>query len=155
VDSLTKEQRSKLMSRIRSRGNKRTELVFAAILRAYKITGWRRHQSLPGTPDFIFRCERVAVFVDGCFWHGCSSHCRMPKSRKDYWNPKIERNKQRDRDIRKILLSLGWRVCRVWEHSLKKPEHVVSRLHAMLGNGSRNGLNPVRHASAKNKCRTI
>jgi len=121
------------MSAIRSKGNKATELKLASILRAAGITGWRRHPPLPGSPDFAFRKARIAVFVDGCFWHGCRWHCRMPKSRVEYWKPKIVRNTQRDLVVRRTLGSLGWRVLRIWEHSLRKPERVVARLHVMLG----------------------
>ncbi len=64
--------RSELMSRIRARGNKKTELALVTLLRTNRITGWRRHQPLLGRPDFIFRKRRLAVFVDGCFWHGFS-----------------------------------------------------------------------------------
>ncbi len=147
TDVFTKRKRSEVMSRIRSHGNERTEIKLIAILRTYGITGWRRQQRLPGKPDFVFRRQRLAVFVDGCFWHGCRSHCRMPKSRLDYWNRKIARNKQRDLEVRKRLRSLGWRVYRIWEHSLKSSGHVASRLHAMLGNASRNELNPGNNVS--------
>ena len=93
ADVFTKKKRSQVMAAIRSGGNKDTELKLAAILRAAGITGWRRHQPLPGRPDFVFRRARLAVFVDGCFWHGCRAHCRMPKSRTEYWQPKIVRNR--------------------------------------------------------------
>jgi DNA mismatch endonuclease, patch repair protein len=65
------------MAAVRSRGNKDTELKLIAILRGYHIKGWRRHQPLPGKPDFLFRRYRLAVFVDGCFWHGCRFHLHM------------------------------------------------------------------------------
>lgn len=120
------------MAAIRSKGNKSTELKLVAILRAHGLTGWRRHQALPGRPDFIFRKERLAIFVDGCFWHGCPKHCRLPKSRVEYWNPKIARNKLRDRGSRTILRSAGWRVCRVWEHELREPDRVAARLGRLL-----------------------
>jgi len=120
------------MAAIRSRGNQATELKFAGILRSAGITGWRRHQPLPGRPDFVFRRARLAVFVDGCFWHGCRWHCRMPKSRGAYWNPKIDRNKARDRTVRNLLIENGWRVLRIWEHSLQTPEVVVIKMRAAL-----------------------
>jgi DNA mismatch endonuclease (patch repair protein) len=70
-DVFTKAKRSQLMSRIRSHGNKNTELALVRILRAQGITGWRRHQPVFGKTDFIFPRLRLAVFVDGCFWRGC------------------------------------------------------------------------------------
>jgi DNA mismatch endonuclease (patch repair protein) len=134
ADVLTKKKRSQIMAAIRSKGNKATELKLASILRAAGITGWRRHQPIPGRPDFIFRRARLAVFVDGCFWHGCRWHCRMPKSRGAYWNPKIDRNKARDSAVRSLLLDDGWRVLRIWEHSLQSSELVLAKLKAALAN---------------------
>jgi DNA mismatch endonuclease (patch repair protein) len=128
------------MAAIRSKGNKRTELKLASIFRGYGIKGWRRHPPLPGRPDFLFSRQRLVVFVDGCFWHGCRWHCRMPKSRGEYWAPKIARNKARDIESGKKLRKLGWRVYRIWEHSLKNPERIVTRIQAMLGNSPQKGL---------------
>jgi len=132
ADVFTKKKRSQVMAAIRSRGNKATELKLAAMLRAAGITGWRRHQPIPGRPDFVFRRARLAVFVDGCFWHGCRAHCRMPKSRTGYWQPKIARNEARDLKVRRLLQHGGWRVHRIWEHSLKEPARVCARLQAAL-----------------------
>jgi DNA mismatch endonuclease (patch repair protein) len=132
ADVFTKKKRSQVMAAIRSKGNQATELKLASILRAAGITGWRRHQPLPGHPDFIFRRARLAVFVDGCFWHGCRWHCRMPKSRTAFWNPKIARNKKRDRTVRLLLRQHGWRVLRLWEHSLNDPVHALRKLQAAL-----------------------
>lgn len=70
-DVFTTAKRSEVMSRIKGRGNKETELVLVRLFRAEGITGWRRHAALVGRPDFAFRAERVVVFVDGCFWHMC------------------------------------------------------------------------------------
>lgn len=121
------------MSRIRSRGNKDTELKLAAILRAAGITGWRRHQTLPGRPDFIFRHERLAIFVDGCFWHGCPKHGRNPASNQAYWIPKLRRNKRRDAAVSKELSRAGWTVVRLWEHQLVDPIVVANRVSRVLG----------------------
>lgn len=132
TDILSKEKRSEVMAAIRSSGNRSTELRLARILRASSITGWRRDQALAGRPDFVFRQERLAVFVDGCFWHGCPWHCRMPKSEQGYWEPKISRNKARDKAIRDALVAAGWRVHRIWEHSLKRPSKVSEKLIRLL-----------------------
>jgi DNA mismatch endonuclease (patch repair protein) len=132
ADVFTKTKRSQIMAAIRSSGNRATELKLATIFRAHGISGWRRHQPLPGKPDFVFRTERLAVFVDGCFWHGCRWHCRMPKSRKAFWFPKIAKNKERDRVVRRLLRREGWRMFRIWEHALRDPPQVVSNLQAML-----------------------
>lgn len=132
-DVFTQEKRSEVMSRIRSSGNRDTELVLVALMRAHGITGWRRGQKLPGRPDFVFRRERVCVFVDGCFWHGCPLHFRRPKSRRAFWDAKIARNKARDRRVARELRAAGWKVLRVWEHALKKPGPLLARLRRALG----------------------
>jgi DNA mismatch endonuclease (patch repair protein) len=118
ADVLTREQRSFNMSRIRSSGNKTTEGALAAAFRAAGIKGWRRHASLPGKPDFVFRRERVAVFVHGCFWHGCARCYRKPKSNKSYWSAKVARNRRRDQVVRRLLRLMGWNVVTVWEHEM-------------------------------------
>ncbi|MFA6564123.1 MAG: very short patch repair endonuclease [Verrucomicrobiia bacterium] len=120
------------MAAIRSHGNKDTELKLAAIFRAHRITGWRRQQSLPGKPDFVFRKQRLAVFVDGCFWHGCHWHCRMPQAHRPYWTRKIARNKKRDKTVTQLLRQAGWSVLRFWEHSLRAPESVVHHIISEL-----------------------
>lgn len=124
------------MAAIVSTGNRATELRLINILRANHITGWRRHQTLAGRPDFAFPRQRLAVFVDGCFWHGCRWHCRMPKSRQRYWEPKIARNKARDKAIKCILHSAGWSVYRIWEHSLNEPSRVAIKLSLRLKNAT-------------------
>jgi len=132
ADVFTRRKRSEVMAAIRSRGNRETELRLVALLRAAGITGWRRHQPLPGRPDFLFRRARVAVFVDGCFWHGCRWHCRMPSTRSAFWRAKLARNRGRDREVSHQLRAAGWRVVRFWEHSLKDPDRVVARLRDAL-----------------------
>ncbi len=131
-DFLTQAIRSKVMAAIRSSGNRDTEIKFAKLLRSHRITGWRRGQALFGKPDFVFAKERVAVFIDGCFWHGCRLHCRMPKSRGSYWIPKIARNRKRDADVNRLLRGQGWEVTRIWEHSLRNPGPLLRRLQAIL-----------------------
>jgi len=76
-------------------------------------------KKLPGSPDIVFVAARVAVFVDGCFWHGCAKHCRRPSSNVEYWQSKIDRNMARDNKVSKELTDLGWRVVRIWEHEIK------------------------------------
>jgi DNA mismatch endonuclease (patch repair protein) len=141
TDVFSKTKRSRVMAAIRSTGNKDTELKLATIFRAHRITGWRRHQKLPGKPDFAFRRERLAVFVDGCFWHGCRWHCRMPKSRRDFWQPKIARNKARDKEDRRILGRLRWKVLRIWEHALNDPVKIAAVLRASLASGKKRHYN--------------
>ncbi len=116
------------MSKIRSQGNRETELRLLKIFREAGIKGWRRHQKLEGRPDFVFRADKVAVFVDGCFWHGCPRCYRAPSSNEEYWSQKRKRNKKRDKIVGKILRERGWGVVRVWEHELRNPKSVVERI---------------------------
>lgn len=121
------------MSLIRSRGNKATELRLIEIFRDFGITGWRRNQALLGKPDFTFRRERVVVFVDGCFWHGCPKCYKRPGSNRKFWDAKFETNRKRDRLVNRNLRTLGWKVVRVWQHQLAKPSRVAGRVKRFLG----------------------
>jgi len=118
ADVLSKAKRSALMAKIRGEGNASTEQRLARLFRANHITGWRRGVPLPGKPDFVFRAEKVAVFVDGCFWHGCPKHARIPKTRVVFWSTKLEGNAARDSKVSRELRARGWTVLRVWECSL-------------------------------------
>ncbi len=120
ADVFTKAKRSAVMSLIRSRGNRATELRLIALMREYAITGWRRNARVFGKPDFVFRRERVAVFVDGCFWHGCPRHATMPATRAAWWAAKLARNAQRDRAVTRALRAAGWTVLRIWECALAR-----------------------------------
>ena len=118
ADVFSKTKRSKVMSQIRSSGNKDTELALIRIFRTNQMTGWRRNHNLEGKPDFVFPKDRLALFVDGCFWHGCPAHSRPPKSNQLYWREKLLRNKRRDLLVGRRLRKQGWRVLRIWEHEL-------------------------------------
>ena len=120
ADVFTKRKRSEVMSRVRGRGNKATELVMVALLRRQGITGWRRHVRLFGNPDFVFPKRRLALFVDGCFWHGCPKHATKPASNRAFWRKKFARNRIRDRLVARTLKQRGWRVLRVWQHELAR-----------------------------------
>jgi DNA mismatch endonuclease (patch repair protein) len=108
-----------------------TENRLIALLRGNGITGWRRSYPLHGKPDFVFPRSRVAVFVDGCFWHGHPTNCRMPKANRAYWERKIARNVVRDRLVTRVLREKGWKVVRIWEDSVQKPS-TLKRLRKAL-----------------------
>ena len=120
------------MSRIRGSGNKDTELALIAVFRKWHITGWRRHQALLGKPDFVFQVQRLVVFVDGCFWHGCTIHANIPKNNRRFWMRKIKSNKQRDRFVTQELRKNRWRVLRIWEHELSRPDLVSARVRRAM-----------------------
>ena len=135
TDTFSREKRSLIMSRIRSKGNASTEMRFIEILRSNKVTGWRRGAKLVGKPDFVFPRERIAVFIDGDFWHGNPKKFRIPKSNVEYWEKKILSNRRRDRRINRELRSLGWRVLRFWQSALVNEKMVVTRLRRALNTG--------------------
>ena len=134
-DVFTKKKRSEVMARVRSSGNRDTEVALARWFRREGITGWRRQQRVFGKPDFVFWRERVAVFVDGCFWHGCPRHGTLPKQNGEFWRAKLARNKARDRLVSRTLRSEGWQVVRIWEHALTKGK--ISSLRFVLADGHR------------------
>ncbi len=132
-DVFTKKKRSQVMSQIRSHGNKDTELALAKLFRRHKIAGWRRHQKIFGKPDFAFPQIKLAVFVDGCFWHGCPRHATKPRSNRAFWKNKFARNMARDRLVNRTLRKFGWKVIRIWECRLKKnPLNCLRRIQRVL-----------------------
>ena len=158
ADVFSKSKRSEVMSRIRGRGNKDTELALARLLQRHGITGWRRHVEIRGRdvalrrprpvqgrnasarvaplhasrtaqrsvptfrvrPDFVFAKFRLALFVDGCFWHGCPKHATQPKNNRTFWQRKLVGNRVRDQLVNRTLRLAKWRVLRVWECALQR-----------------------------------
>lgn len=116
------------MARVRTR-NTTPEVMFR---RALWARGWRYslHPRLPGKPDFVFVRERVAVFVDGCFWHSCPQHGTLPRSNRWFWRRKLNVNVSRDRRVDDQLAAIGWHVIRVWEHSVE--DSLEATLHNVL-----------------------
>lgn len=138
-DVFSEAKRSEVMSRIKGRNNASTELRLINILKSGRVTGWRRHTQLPGRPDFAFRKEKVAVFVDGCFWHFCPRCAQLPKNNAEFWQKKLLGNKERDRTVSKQIREKGWIAVRVWEHELENPSAVLRRLRrALAGTGGAN-----------------
>ena len=121
MDIVSRKTRSRVMAAVQSSNNKSTEKKMKAILAQCGIRGWKIGSSkLPGKPDFTFPAKHLAVFVDGCFWHGCPRCYRRPSTSRAYWDHKVVNNKRRDKKISKSLRSSGWKVIRIWEHDLKK-----------------------------------
>jgi len=125
MDIWSSEQRSRVMAAIRSTGNLSTEVSLARALRRNRIKGWRRHLAIRAgghriRPDFVFPAARLAVFVDGCFWHQCHLHAKLPATRRRMWLLKLGANKARDRRNTRALRNNGWKVLRIWEHAVKK-----------------------------------
>ena len=119
------------MSRIRGKGNASTEQRMIRLFREHGIKGWRRNRPLPGKPDFVFPKLRIALFVDGCFWHRCPKCYHKPATNADFWEAKIGRNVERDKEVNLELKKRGWKVVRVWEHELNGAQ-ISTRLRITL-----------------------
>ena len=137
VDSLSPEQRSRQMAKVKSTSNKSTEGKVAGVLTEKGISGWVSHpNNIPGRPDFYFPIQHLAIFVDGCFWHGCKKCGRIPKSRVAFWVDKISSNRKRDIRVRRSLREANYKVITIWEHSLKQADW-VRRVRAALDMANR------------------
>lgn len=123
-------QRTKHMRSIRSKGNRSTERRLRAYLIQAKVRGWTVHpKDVPGTPEFVFRAEWVAVFTDGCFWHCCPRCRKSPRANHSYWSKKIQLNVERDRKDEAALVALGFQVVRIWEHEIREsPADCIARI---------------------------
>lgn len=134
ADVLTPRQRSYCMSRIRGRDTKPEVRLRKALWR--RGLRYRLDSGLPGRPDFVFPRYKTAIFVDGCFWHLCPIHSVRPKTNAAMWKKKLESNVNRDRRVSADLVSLGWRVIRVWEHEVRRsPEKTAGRLARIIQRG--------------------
>lgn len=120
MDRVTQQVRSKIMSLVGSRGNRTTERRMSSLLWSTGLRGYRKHWRATGTPDFAWPRLKVALFVDGCFWHGCPHCCRYSKSNKSFWRLKVRNNRGRDKRIAATLRREGWGVIRVWECKVGK-----------------------------------
>ena len=132
TDVLTKRQRSYNMSRIRSQ-NTRPEKQLRYLLVSKRIKGFRIHYNLPGKPDFVFPKQRLAIFVDGCFWHKCPLCFVKPETRIKFWFKKISGNVKRDVEINKKLKKESWKILRLWEHEINKnPAKTIQKIITYL-----------------------
>jgi len=113
------------MRKVKSHGNKSTEMRLIALFRRHGMTGWRRNYPVKGHPDFVFLSKKTAVFVDGCFWHGHDCRNTRPEDNKNYWQKKRERNIRHDKEVTALFESRGWTVLRIWECELKKKNEPV------------------------------
>jgi DNA mismatch endonuclease, patch repair protein len=127
TDVLTKEQRKLNMSRIRGK-NTGPEIKLRKLLYAEGFRGYRIHYDLPGKPDIVFTKKKIAIFIDGCFWHKCPICFQEPATRKEFWMKKIRSNVERDNTNTCLLREEGWTVIRIWEHEIRKNTESAIRL---------------------------
>ena len=127
-DVLTKEQRSYCMSQIKSK-NTLIEISLRKFLWSKGIRNYRIRSRLIGRPDIIFPKYKIAVFIDGCFWHKCPDCYNEPKTNKAFWVSKIKKNTERDLNVNKTLKKEGWKVLRFWGHEIRKnPENIYKEI---------------------------
>jgi DNA mismatch endonuclease (patch repair protein) len=126
ADIFTTEKRSLIMSGVHSKGNMSTELKLIHYFKENNIHGWKRGYKVKGHPDFVFLDKRIAIFVDGCFWHGHDCRNTRPAAHQEYWQKKRERNIKHDKEITARFESRGWTVIRIWECELKKKNYEPS-----------------------------
>lgn len=129
TDIFTTKKRSTVMSAVRNSGSVLEKRV-AAFLRKEKIRYRSHPQGMLGKPDFYLPELEMVVFVDSCFWHGCRYHGSIPKTNRTFWNRKIKRNKERDREIRRAYGKTDYRIVRIWEHQLKNAD--TNRVRALF-----------------------
>lgn len=136
ADIFSKEKRSEIMSKVRSKETK-LEAVFR---RELWRSGFRYRKNAVkwfGKPDILMKKYKTVVFIDSCFWHGCKKHFKLPSTKPDFWRMKIERNKRRDREVTRHYKKENWNVVRVWEHELStnaKKEAALEKIKRFLLN---------------------
>jgi len=132
ADTVSREKRSEIMSAVRSKDTK-MEVSFR---KALWVKGFRYRKNPKkyfGKPDLVLKKYKTVIFLDSCFWHGCPDHCRLPKTKKKYWQDKVKRNKLRDIEVSKHYINKDWKVFRIWEHEIKESENdVVEKLISFL-----------------------
>ena len=135
-DIFSKNKRSEIMSKVRSKRNNSTELALIKVFNNHGITGWRREYKVKGHPDFVFLDKKIAIFVDGCFWHGHDCRNTLPEQNKEYWQEKRKKNIERDLQTTRLFEKRGWIVIRIWECELKKKneEMAIEKIKQQLDN---------------------
>ncbi|MDA1099923.1 MAG: very short patch repair endonuclease [Proteobacteria bacterium] len=128
------EQRSKIMRSVKAVDTE-PEMIVRRLTHAMGYRYRLHRRSLPGKPDLVFPARRKVIFVHGCFWHqhDCPRGARVPKSRQDYWIPKLQRNKKRDAEHQARLDELGWEVMVIWECDTKKSDVIAAKIRNFLG----------------------
>lgn len=119
MDMFSKQKRSEIMSKIRSKDTK-LEIAFRKALWKKGLRYRKNSNKYFGKPDIVLKKYKTVIFLDSCFWHGCKKHCRIPVTRKKYWETKIKRNKQRDKEVNQYYKKMSWKIFRTWEHEIKK-----------------------------------
>ncbi len=133
ADIFTKQKRSEIMSKVKNKDSK-LEVEFRKRLWRAGFRYLKNSTKYYGKPDLVLPKYKTVIFIDSCFWHGCKRHGSIPETRKDFWLKKIERNRERDKEVNRYYRKLGWKVVRVWEHQLKSLKYVFDH-NVIVRNG--------------------
>lgn len=132
TDIFSKKKRSEIMSKVRSKDSK-IEIEFRKKLWGAGFRYRKNASKYFGKPDLVLRKYKTVIFIDSCFWHGCKKHGSTPQTRKKFWEAKIERNKQRDKEVSKHYKKNGWKIFRIWEHKIKaSPEKIIEEMGMLM-----------------------
>ncbi len=136
MDTVSSEQRSRNMSRIRGK-NTALELKVRSLLHGLGYRYRLHRKDLPGTPDLVFPVRKSVIFVHGCFWHGHDcARASLPTSNRDFWETKIGRNKERDAGVQRALIEAGWNVLTIWQCETRNEPALRERLVDFLEAGT-------------------
>jgi len=124
MDVFSKKKRSEIMSKIRSKDTK-IEILFRKVLWKKGFRYRKNSSKYFGKPDLVLPKYKTVIFIDSCFWHNCPKHGYLPKSNLKYWRKKIERNKERDKEVKKHYKKISWKIFRVWEHDIIKQQSII------------------------------
>jgi len=128
MDTVSKQKRSEIMSRVKSKDSK-IETIFRKELWKTGLRYLKNSSKYFGKPDIVLPKYKTVIFIDSCFWHGCKKHCRIPSIRRNYWTQKIARNTVRDKAVSRHYKKQGWKIFRIWEHDLKnKTKKIVMQI---------------------------
>ena len=131
MDIYSQKKRTQIMSRVRNKDSK-IEVIFRKTLWKQKIRYRKNGSKYFGKPDIILRKYKTVIFIDSCFWHCCTEHGTMPKTKRNFWKKKFARNVERDKEVSQHYRKIGWKIFRIWEHQLKDHEKIISKIVAKL-----------------------
>jgi len=131
ADIFSKKKRSEIMSKVRSKDSK-IEIEFRKKLWKAGFRYRKNSTKYFGKPDIVLPKYKTVIFIDSCFWHGCKKHGTMPQTRKKFWETKIERNKERDKEVNRYYRKADWKIFRIWEHDLKMIDKSAEKLSLLI-----------------------
>ena len=137
TDKITKDQRSKVMKSIRAQSKLENQVSKALWRKGLRFR--KNVRSLYGTPDISVKKYKLVIFIDSCFWHSCPLHGKMPKSNQEFWQKKLQRNVEHDKEVTSYYLDKGWNIMRIWEHDIKENfDHIIEIVFSFVEEAKKN-----------------